>query len=170
MQIPSFLFERFRAVLKYQLYQHHITNRSTRDRYQHLAFPKMKPHCNNHCNQFRQSVASSQNLNIFQAVDYQHAKDCGRQRFPQILYVFGRGLPLPENQKRQESCRHRSQCADSDGYDLLQERHDKPPAFSIGRRNAVRQKKIHSILGIKKESGPKTVRQTADANSPIHAV
>ena len=115
-------------------------------------------------------MAARENGYIFQAVDDQHTEDGCRKRFAQILYVSWSRFPGGKQQERKKSCGHGAKRAERDRDDLLCQCHAMSPAFSMGVRNMVRRHRMPAIVGIIKESGPKSRRQTTEAAMPATAV
>lgn len=156
--------------LKYQLYQQHIAECPPGDGEQHVALPQVQPGRDEDCDQLRDTVTAGEKIDIFQAVDHQHPKDCRWQRLAEVLDVARRGPLVRKEQEGQKSRGHRPQCTDGDGDNLLCQRHDRPPALSIGLRKTVSRQRMHAIVGIMNESAPKHSRHTAETTTPISAV
>ena len=69
--------------------------------------------------QLRETVVSTQKADIFQAVDDEHAENCRRKKFPNVLDESRRFLILPEDEKRKKTREHRAEHAQADRDEWL---------------------------------------------------
>ena len=77
--------------------------------------------------QLRETVASTQKADIFQAVDDEHAENCRREKFPNVLDEGRCFLIFPEDEKWKKTREHRAEHAQPDRDDLLWNSHISVP-------------------------------------------
>ena len=81
--------------------------------------------------QLRETVVSAQKADIFQAVDDEHAENCRREKFPNVLDESRCFQIFPEDEKRKKTREHCAEHAQTDRDDLLWNSHiSVPPVFS----------------------------------------
>lgn len=104
------------------LHQKHVNHSAAKDGDEHLALPEVKQAGHENAEEFGQAERATEEVDVFQAVDDQHAEDSGRKNLAEVSDI-ARCLLAAEDSEGQEA---RQGCAgneDNDGEDLLRECH-----------------------------------------------